>query len=328
MTVVVRTVPHHAVSRACVAAIGNFDGVHRGHQHLIHQLKEHAQRLSLPIKAVVFEPQACEFLAPDRAPPRLFSLREKIQHLRHYGVDDVCCLRFNHALSHMSPDVFAQDLLFGQLNIKYLCVGEDFRFGNCRTGDHEVLKKHANTHSATVDVRPTLTHQHEKISSTRVRGALQRGDCEQAKLLLGHYYSVSGRVTYGQGLARQWGIPTANIPMNRRELPVWGVFCVLVAIPGEPLHRGVANMGLRPTLHGKQRVLEVHVFDLNRSLYGQRMTVYFVHRLRDEIKFASIDALRTQLMQDVVQAQEFFTTQDQDTVLDHTLLIPSTYAYV
>ena len=302
-----RTVENNLeLRKGSVAAIGNFDGVHRGHQALLASLKEQSIRLQLPMVVILFEPQAREFFHKQTAPPRLTRLREKIQILSDYGVDYVACLRFNQSLAKMSPDEFATQIIFSNLNVKYLLVGEDFRFGRDRLGDVTMLREIGNASDCTVAQYPDVLINEKRISSTEVRKALQLGVFDRVSLLLGRAYSICGRVIYGSAKGRAWGVPTANLKMTGLTLPLQGVFCVQVRRDGYQLLNGVANVGCRPTIDGLKQLLEVHLFDFNETLYGERLQVFFLHKLRDEIKFSSLDALIAQIHTDVLTAKMFF----------------------
>ncbi|MDP3706424.1 MAG: bifunctional riboflavin kinase/FAD synthetase [Legionellaceae bacterium] len=289
-----------------VAAIGNFDGVHRGHQMLLAALREQATHLQLPMVVILFEPQPREFFQKREAPPRLTRLREKVHVLRDCGVDYVYCLRFNEQLAHRSPVEFAEHVIFLNLNVKYLLVGDDFRFGRNRQGDVALLKQLAQKSGCVVDKCPDFLMEEERVSSTQVRQALQLGEFERVTSLLGRLYSTCGRVMYGDARGRQWGVPTANLKMTQAALPLKGVFCVRVQREGYPLLSGVANVGQRPTIDGTKQVLEVHLFDVNESLYGERLQVFFLHKLRDEVKFPSLDALIAQIHLDLLSAKAYF----------------------
>ena len=289
-----------------VAAIGNFDGVHLGHQALLSSVRVKAKQLGLPMLVIVFEPQTREFFSKEEAPPRLTSLREKLQILRQFNVDYVCCLRFDKRLAAMSANEFAQSLLFSKLHIKHLYVGHDFRFGCGRVGDVELLQSIGGHYNALVERFPDVLKATQRISSTLIRQALQRNCFEEAATFLGRPYSVCGRVIYGDGLARTWGMPTANLAMSKRRLALRGVFCVQVLCQDGLKYHGVANLGIRPTLGGKKMLLETHIFDFSGSLYGQRIEVFFLHKLRDEVTFSSKDDLITQIRADIEAAKAYF----------------------
>jgi riboflavin kinase / FMN adenylyltransferase len=306
----------------CVVTIGNFDGVHCGHQAMLALLREKASQMQLPMVVLVFEPQPSEYFTKPRAfvssseltgdcdriskkePTRLYQLREKLNVLHQCGADYVYCLKFNKQLASMSPEEFAQRFIFASINAKYILLGDDFRFGRNRQGDLSTLRELARISGVVVETCSDFCIEDRRVSSTQIRQALSSGQLETAATLLGRTYSVSGRVIYGQGLGRTIGVPTANISVHRRRLPLSGVFCVTVKRKTQYLN-GIANLGIRPTINGDKQVLEVHLFDFNKSLYGERLEVLFVRKLRDEIKFSSFGALTTQIQMDIIAAREF-----------------------
>lgn len=290
-----------------VATIGNFDGVHRGHQALLVLLREQAARLQLPMLVLLFEPQPGEYFNRQNAPARLYRLREKLYALRQIGVDYVYCLKFDAQLANMLPVEFAERFIFSRLNVKHLLLGDDFRFGRERRGDLSLLKEIGHKWNAVVDTCPNFCVDGARVSSTQIRHALQLGELDRAHALLGRPYSLCGRVMHGQGIGRKWGVPTANLSIHRSKLPLSGVFCVNVKRQGKPLLTGVANMGSRPTIDGSKSVLEVHLFDFDESLYGEILEVFFLHKLREEIKFSSVDALIAQIHADVAAARDHIT---------------------
>ena len=293
---------HHG----CVATIGNFDGVHLGHQAVLGQLAEKADQLGLPLTVVTFEPQPQEVFRPEQAPPRLTRFREKVQVLRRYAVDRVLVLRFNQSFSQQSPDAFIQHLLVNGLGVKYLVIGDDFRFGKDRAGDFEMLKAAGRQHDFEVVNMHTFVLDDERVSSTRVRSALAEGDLNEAEKLLGRTYRMSGRVAHGDKKGRTIGFPTANIHLHRINTPLRGVFAVeLFGLEGEPLP-GVANLGTRPTVGGMRTLLEIHLFDFQGDIYGRHVHVDFLHKLRDERRFDSFDELKAQIQRDAQQARAFF----------------------
>ncbi|HBI22332.1 MAG TPA: bifunctional riboflavin kinase/FAD synthetase [Legionella sp.] len=289
-----------------VATIGNFDGVHRGHQALLALLRKKADALNLPLLVILFEPQAGEYFKQEQAPARLYRLRDKLNALRQCGVDGVLCLKFDAQLSRLTAEAFAENIIFTQLKVQYLLLGGDFRFGCDRRGDVALLREWAAIRGVVVETYPEFCINHVRVSSTQIRHALYLGDLNLAESLLGRQYSLCGRVQHGQGMGRKWGVPTANLNLPRGALPLSGVFCVHVARVGKPLLMGVANMGNRPTVDGRKNVLEVHLFDFDESLYGEFIEISFVHKLRDEIKFSSVDDLLLQIHADVAAARVFF----------------------
>lgn len=294
-----------ALDKGVVATLGNFDGVHLGHQNLIRRLREKAISLKLPLVLVLFEPQPREYFQKDKAPARLSSLREKLEVLKNCYIDYVYCIQFNDLVAQTAAIDFARDYLFSRLKVKYLLVGDDFRFGKRRDGDLNLLQRLSSEYGCEVDVYSDFCIKEERISSTKIRTALQKSQFETAANYLGRPYSISGRVIYGAQRGRQWGIPTANISLNRVSLPLEGVFVVQVRLASQQMFYAVANLGKRPTVDGTKSILEVHIFDFNRSIYGELVQVFFLHKLRDEIKFSSVDVLIAQINDDIVVAKAF-----------------------
>jgi len=294
------------VHHGCVATIGNFDGVHLGHQAVIGQLAEKADALGLPTVVITFEPQPREYFAPQTSPPRLTRFREKLEALRRYAVRRVLCLNFNRTLAGMSADTFIRRILVDGLGVKYLVVGDDFRFGRNRSGTFADLQAAGTRYGFQVAHMHTFSVDGQRVSSTRVREALERGDMEAAARLLGRDYRMSGRVAHGAKLGRQLGFPTANIFLHRHASPLQGIFVVEVyGLEQEPL-AGVASIGTRPTVDGTRALLEVYLFDFEAEIYGRHIQVSFLHKLRDEEKFASLEALKSRIEQDVAEAQAYF----------------------
>ncbi len=292
--------------QGCVATIGNFDGVHLGHQAVLGQLAEKGDELKLPSVVITFEPQPREYFSTTEIPPRLTRFREKYKALRRYAVDRVLCLGFNPKLAAMSAHDFVEKVLVEALGIRYLVVGDDFQFGKGRDGNYEFLQTMGRQHGFDVVNMHSFTLHHQRVSSTLIRNALQSGDLESAELMLGRPYRMSGRVAHGSKLGRTIGFPTANIFLHRRKTPIDGVFAVEVfGIDGEPVV-GVANVGTRPTVDGTRSLLEVHLFDFDADIYGHYVDVDFVHRIREERRFESFDALKQQILKDAEQARQFF----------------------
>ncbi len=296
---------HHS----CVATIGNFDGVHLGHQAVIGQLAEKADEMCLPAVVITFEPQPMEYFRPEAAPSRLTRFREKIYALRRYAVDRVLCLHFNQKLASLSPEAFIQQVLIDGLGVKYLVVGDDFRFGRKRTGTIAHLRAAGQQHGFQVVNMHTFEIDGERVSSTRVRQALQSGDMAAAERLLGRDYRMSGRVAHGSKLGRELGFPTANIHLHRRFTPLQGIFAVEVfGLEQEPL-AGVASLGNRPTVDGTRTLLEVYIFDFEQEIYGKHIQVSFLHKLRDEEKYDTLEALKQQIELDVQNARDYFAAR-------------------
>ena len=291
--------------RGCVATIGNFDGVHLGHKAVLSQLAEKARELAVPVLVMIFEPQPQEFFAPEKVPARLTRLREKLRALDLDQVNRVLCIRFDAKFAAITADQFVQRILVDGLDVRYVVVGDDFRFGHRRQGDFEFLQTSGREHGFEVGRRDTFSLHGDRVSSSRVRHALEQGDLEGARELLGYVFNMTGRVAHGDKRGRTIGYPTANIYLHRRSVPLQGVFAVRVAgVDHEPLP-GVANVGVRPTVGGlKMPILEVHLFDFDDDIYGRHVRVDFLHRIREEKRFDSLDQLKAQIRADEQQARE------------------------
>lgn len=292
--------------RGCVATIGNFDGVHLGHQAVIGQLAEKGRELGLPTQAILFEPQPQEFFQPNHAVPRLTRLREKLQALRRYSVDRVLCLHFDAEFAAMEPEFFIQRLLVDGLQVRYLVVGDDFHFGRRRRGDFAMLAAAGREHGFQVVNMHTVSIDGERVSSTRIRTALGAGDLVLAEKLLGRPYRMCGRVAHGDKLGRALGFPTANIYLHRKVTPIKGIFAVEVfGLEAEPI-AGAANIGTRPTVGGTRTLLEVHLLDFSGDIYGEYVHVNFLKKFRDEKKFESLEELHRWIEKDVADVRAFF----------------------
>ena len=290
-----------------VVTIGSYDGVHLGHQTIMRQVIEKSNALGLPSVVVVFEPHPHEFFSGERAPARLMTFREKVLAIYETGIDQVCCLSFNRYLSSRSAAQFVQQVLVDGLNVKHLVVGDDFRFGNDRRGDFKYLYDAGKQFGYSVIDTSTFEVDGERVSSTRIRTELEAANFTKVAELLGQPYSISGRVEYGQQLARQWGVPTANVHLRRYRSPLQGVFAVKAHLPDGTQVYGVANVGVRPTIGEKIKpILEVHLLDFDQNLYGLRVNIEFISKLREEKKFASIDDLKQQIYADIECAQKYF----------------------
>lgn len=299
--------PHH---RGCVATIGNFDGVHLGHRAILEQLTEQAARLALPRLVITFEPQPQEFFAGPTTPPaRLMRLREKLLALDALGIERVLCLKFNQRLAAMPAQMFIETLLVKRLGIRYLVVGDDFRFGHRRVGDFAMLVEAGRHHGFSVANTHSYVVDGERVSSTRIRQALSQGELELATRLLGRPYCMCGRVAYGDQRGRTIGFPTANVHLHRRVTPVYGVYTVLLGGLRLKPWPGIANIGRRPTVQGTRERLEVHLLDYSGDLYGEQVTVDFLHYLRPEQRFESLEALQRQIQQDEQTARAYFSAQ-------------------
>lgn len=297
---------------ASVATIGNFDGVHLGHQAVLSQLKSNANRLGLPALAMIFEPHPREFFEGEQAPPRLMSLRDKVETMWSLGVDRVLCLQFNSRLRSMTAREFVEDVLVKRLHIRCLIVGDDFRFGCDRSGNVDMLQAAGRQHGFEVLDADTYEYQNARVSSTRIRKALATGDFELAKTLLSRPYRISGRVIHGQKLGRQLNMPTANISLQGIKPPVHGVYVALLTVQGALSNAlpAVVNVGAKPTVAGDiMPLLEAHVLDWSGDLYGKRVHVEFLHKIRNEQRFSSKDALQQQLFRDRDYACSYFAQE-------------------
>jgi len=292
--------------QGCVATIGNFDGVHIGHQVIIEQVQERAAKLGLPSVVVVFEPQPQEYFRAGAAPARLMRFREKLVALRALKIDYLLCLKFSDRLHEMSALQFIDQVLVSALNIKHLVIGDDFRFGNDRAGDFALLSQVGNECGYSVENTRTVEIDSERVSSTRVRNALDGNDFDLAERLLGHPYTITGCIVHGRKLGRQLGVPTANVSLGRKNLVLKGVYAVEATLESGVCLQGVANIGVRPTVDGLQPSLEVHLFDFDDSIYGEHLQVVFKRRIRDEKKFSDIDALKAQILKDIEETKTYF----------------------
>ncbi len=291
---------------ASAVTIGNFDGVHRGHQLVISQLKRVAEQTSLPTVVIIFEPQPIEYFAPGRAPKRLARFREKIAYLKGQQIDYLLCLHFDARLAEQSAEDFVQKILLESLNTRHLVIGDDFHFGKNRQGNFEFLQQNSARFGFTVDETETLMDDGERVSSTRIRECIEQGNFEKAAQLLGRPYSLSGRVAHGQKLGRQLGYPTINIKMGDKTLIVKGIFAVRVKGIDNRVLEGVASIGTRPTVAGVDTILEVYILDFDQDVYGYSVEVEFLHKLRDEQKFDSLEELTVHIGRDTENAIAYF----------------------
>ena len=289
-----------------VATIGNFDGVHLGHQIIFKKLLQKSSSLGLSSTVIAFEPTAKEFFSKNNAPPRLTRFREKFSLINDLGIDQFVCLPFNAALANMPAESFVENVLVDYLNIKHLTVGDNFRFGKNRTGDYELLKNLSDKFNYAVENTDSYCVNGDRVSSSSIRKCLANGDLATAEQFLGRTYSMSGHVIHGDKKGRTIGFPTANIPIKRIKSPVSGVFAVKVIIEDGTEQYGVANIGHRPTVDGTKTQLEVHLFNFSKDIYRKHLTVYFYKKIRDEIKFESFEALKRQIHQDSDTAKKYF----------------------
>ncbi|WP_218352649.1 bifunctional riboflavin kinase/FAD synthetase [Alteromonas lipotrueiana] len=298
--------PRH---QGCVLTIGKFDGVHKGHKAVLSNVLKKARELDLPATVMVFEPQPEEVFAPAKAPARLSTLSEKYRLLVQADIDRLLCVRFNQEFASQSADTFIHDLLVDKLGVRFLVVGDDFRFGQNRHGDFAMLQQAGKQYGFEVVSTQSFRLDDNRISSTAVREALETGDFEKAESMLGRPFSVQGRVVHGEKKGRTIGFPTANVLLKRFRTPIKGVFAVSVTLNNTTFN-GVANVGRRPTLGGQRTQLEVHLFDFNGDLYGRPINVIPRKKLRDEHKFESFDALKQQIQVDAEHARRYFKVTD------------------
>ena len=299
-----------SVAQPVALTIGNFDGMHLGHQALLAQLHAAAQSRGLPAAVVIFEPHPREFFTPQQAPARLTSLREKLELLSSLGVDRVHVCRFNQRFAQMSAADFVH-ALHGEAGAKFVLIGDDFRFGSGRSGDFSLMAQIGAQHGFEVQAMHSVLHDGVRVSSTAVRATLAEGRMELAQSYLGRPYSISGRVEHGNGLGKRIGFPTANIQMKHNRPPLSGIFVVRVQGEDRQPIQGVSSLGVRPTVRtdGKP-VLEVHLFDFSRQIYNKHMRVDFLHKLRDEEKFPDVETLTRQIALDVEHAKKWFEEND------------------
>ncbi len=311
--------------RGCVATIGNFDGVHSGHQHILARLRQKSESFQLPSLVITFEPQPQEFFAPAKSPARLTRFRDKAEVIADCGIDTLLVIHFNSRFARITADEFVARILVAQLGIKYLQVGDDFQFGKGRSGNFESLIRSGAEYGFEVENTPTFEMFQQRVSSTRIRKALEAGDMELTRALLKRPYWMSGHVQHGDKRGRTIGFPTANVPLHRETPAVSGVFAVrlwgkglglcktilegghLEDKTGQQGINGIANIGYRPTVDGKKGLLEVHLFNFEGDLYGKLVHVDFLHKIRAEKKFDSFEILKQQILNDVVEAKKYFT---------------------
>lgn len=289
-----------------VLAIGNFDGVHLGHAALVRRLAEIARGDALVPTVLTFEPHPREFFAPASAPARLSTLREKLELLAGCGARQAMICPFNAGFAALSADAFIEQVLVRGCRVRHLVIGDDFRFGQGRTGDFALLQAAGERFGFAVEAMGSVMLDGQRVSSSAVRQALADGDMARAARLLGRPYIMDGQVLHGQKLGRQLGFATANLRIKHNPLPMAGVFAVEVSGLGSVPLPGVANLGVRPTVGGTRPLLEVHLFDFDRDIYGAHISVRFVHKLRDEQRFPNFDALKAQIAADAVAARAYF----------------------
>jgi len=300
---------HKHFPNGSAVTIGNFDGLHLGHQAIFQRLNQKAKAFGMKSVVMTFEPLPREYFLKDRAPSRLTRFREKYLWMQQYKMDYMLCLHFNRKLAELSAADFVQRILIEGLNTRYLLVGKDFRFGHQKEGNLDFLQKQSGRWN--VEVASDVLVDNERVSSTRVREVLKASSFEKAHALLGRPYSIIGKVVRGDQRARTWGVPTANLNMRSSVfptvLPVQGVYVVeVLGIEGEKTVPGVANVGCRPTVDGFRQLLEVHLLNFDQNIYGKHIEVVFLKKLRDEKRFDSVTALKEQILCDVEDAKDYF----------------------
>ncbi len=286
--------------------IGNFDGVHRGHQAMLAKLSEQARTLGAGMGVLTFEPHPREVFTPQSAPTRLTALREKLELLAAHGVGHVHVARFTPAFAALSPSAFIEQVLVRGLHAAAVLIGDDFRFGARRAGDFALLRDASVRHGFGLEAMPTVEHGGLRVSSSAVREALFNGDLARAAAMLGRAYSISGRVVHGEKLGRKLGFPTANVSMRHNRPPLMGIFAVRLHGVAAQALEGVASLGLRPTVSDSGRAaLEVHLFDFSGEIYGRHVRVEFLHKIRDEEKYSDLETLRAQIARDCEAAKQY-----------------------
>lgn len=293
---------------ATVITLGNFDGVHRGHQQLIFKLKELAEVYQCPSLLITFEPLTHELFAREKL-PRLMRFQEKYQTLQEFEIDHLLCIRFDKKFAQISAEDFIKNILVDRLNAKAVIVGDDFRFGANRQGDFALLQQLGKKYGFEAQQMTTLTIQDERVSSSRVRMALQAGDLISAQHYLGRNYSLIGKVVRGEQRGRKLGFPTANIDLHRRLVALSGVFVVrALGLNHQPVY-GVANIGVRPTFQGTRVLLEVHFFNFDQDIYGRKIKIEFLNKIRDEQRFEKFEHLIAQIHKDIESAKRYLTSR-------------------
>ena len=293
---------------ACALTIGNFDGVHLGHQAILRHLRTKADELHLPMVVMLFEPQPREYFCAENAPARLMRLRDKLRYLKQAGVDMVIVAKFDRTFADLPAQQFIEDWLVRKLNVKFLSIGDDFKFGAKRQGNFALLQQAGEQFGFVVEDSRSFCLDALRISSTSIREALANDNLTLAEKLLGRPYRILGRVIHGNELGRTIGFPTANIRLHRQVNPVKGVYAVRVRLKSGAFFNGVANIGTRPTINGVNQLLEAHLFDFQGDIYGQWLEVELCHKIRNEMKFASFDDLKDQIAKDVETAKNMFKT--------------------
>ena len=284
-------------------AIGGFDGLHLGHQQVLQKLNKEASKRGNNSLVLSFEPTPKEFFSPQNPPSRLTKFRERYKLIKGYGIHEFFCPNFQ-TVRNLGPTEFIKNILVDGLNVSSITVGDDFRFASNRLGTIEDLYAGGEQYRFDVNVIQGIFKDSKKVSSTIIRDALDAGDLEASSKMLGRDYSMSGRVIYGQGLGKKLGFPTANINLNRVRAPIQGIFAVRIEGLDKIFLDGVASVGNRPTIGGSKELLEVYIFDFDKDIYNELITIHFIKKIREEIKYKNLDSLVDQMSKDVVCAKD------------------------
>ncbi len=312
---VIRGIPPASDWTPCALTIGNFDGVHRGHQALLKKLVSKAKELNVQSCVMTFEPHPIEYFSPNKAPTRISGLRDKLSALAKMGIDKVLVIHFNQTFANLSPDEFVQKVLLDGLQVKYVLIGDDFHYGSKRAGSFSDLQSAGLQHGFVVEQMHTLSENNERISSSAIREALFKGDMGRAKQLLGRPYTFSGHVQHGQKLGRNLGFPTLNIAiankLHKRKPSAQGIFIAQVHGLGDNPLPAVASLGQRPTVDDSGRyLLEVHIFNFEQQVYGKLVEIELIQKIRDEEKYNNLEILKKAIAEDAVTAKNYFEITD------------------
>ena len=302
----IRYIKKQANRGDCVATVGNFDGVHLGHQSVFNQLKQSSKELNLPTAVLTFEPLPLEFFTPKTVPVRLTDFRSKIELMTTMSIDQIICLRFNESLAALPAESFIKEILIDGLSVKQLIVGDDFRFGKNRVGNVELLRRMGQQFGFDVKLAESFQCNGRRVSSSLVRGHLAMGNFQEVRELLGRGYHSNGKVVHGDKRGRTLGFKTANIAIKNSNYPLSGVYAVRVHTGNNAVHKGVASIGTRPVFNGRKLLIETHIFDFDCDIYGRRIAVEFLKHFRDEEYFPTVDALREQIKKDVRRVKGYF----------------------
>lgn len=289
-----------------VITIGHFDGVHVGHQKLISKVKKYAEENNLAAILVTMEPLASQYFLGRGSVSIITPFRTKFKLIKQLELDAMCALNFNERLSSLAAKSFVEEIVINGLNAKHVIVGTDFRFGKNKEGDISFLSKTCQEHAVSVETISTVQLNHQKVSSTQIRDYLSSGDFQQVEESLGRKFSIEGTVIHGQKLGRELGFPTLNIPLKRYKSPIRGVFCVTVKFESGEIYNGAASVGTRPTVNGSAELLEVYLFEFNKKVYGENVEVLFHHKIRNEVKFDSLDDMKSKIFEDVQMIKDYF----------------------